>query len=418
LALLTVNVGADEESRQAPAPTAPDPLVEGDSAIMLNHAYSRALPIPALAGLTIACSSSAGGAAITTTADPCTSDFDCPANQSCAPTGNCVHGIVEDNHLSGTISLVFDAIVMADAGVNLGAVAVSGAIAGNKVEFSTATAGGTDPGSPDLVDVVINGRGPSGPLALSFVVPADVAARTGAFTIDPDVTFTTDEHAYLYVSEQPPDGGAGAVVAYSLSGQGSIEGAASNAGQMLVLKIDVALALPKPVPPCRAICTSQADCGQIAGGTEGLDYPQCFEEWAGGIRLCERSCIGAGAAACQAAGGECELGICYWPRCNDQPPAGTCTTLNAQNCQFCCDQRSDGAGTVFNAGLYAQCACSAVAPCGTTCAPACASPTGDPSSCVACVGASTDSCFAQVVQSCTANASCNTFLSCQASCQS
>jgi hypothetical protein len=379
------------------------------------HEYKPALLLLALVWPTIACSSS-GANGITNKPLPCTSDFDCPVDQSCGATGSCVDGISEDNHLSGTIAVVFDALVAPDAGLNLGAVAVSGAIGGSKVEFSKASAAETDPGSPDVVDVVVSGQGASGPLALSFVVPADVAARTGGFTIDPVVNYASDEHAYLYVSEDLGDGGTGAVVAYSLSGQGTITGAATEAGQMLTLSIDVSLALPQAVPPCRAICTSQADCGQITGGTAGLDYPQCYEEWPGGIRLCERVCIGKGTAACGAAGGECELGICYWPRCNDQPPAGTCSPLTANNCQFCCDQQSLGAGEIFNADLYAQCACSASAPCGGTCASACADPSTDPSACLSCVGASTDSCLTDVVKTCASSASCNTYLSCQDSC--
>ena len=366
--------------------------------------------------------SGGSGQAIVAMSTTCTSDFNCPPDQTCdLPTGACVDGVVEDNHLSGSVQFILGALAPADAGPNTGAVAVSGSIGGQRLEISAATSGIIDTDDPAVILVALEGETTNDRLALGLYLPSAVAARTGSFTIDPYASYATDNHAYFFITKTVgahPEAATDPVVAYSVSGTGSITMAASQNGQTLSMTLDAKLQAPGPVNPCVSTCVSQADCGAVAGGTEGVDYPQCFEEWDGGPKLCDTwLCGGTGTAACGAGGGMCVNSVCMQPVCTNLVPGSECTTLTAQNCSVCCNEKSQGGQITFNRLLYAMCGCQSGAACESQCAAACGNDPDGISACTSCVeGSST--CISQVVQACAGYADCNAFLSCQEGCPS
>jgi hypothetical protein len=367
------------------------------------------------------CSSESGGAAITTS-ETCTSDFNCPATQSCdLTTGTCVDGVVQDNHLSGTVQFILGALAPADAGPNTGAVAVSGSVGGQRLEISAATSGQIDTDDPAVLLIALQGRTTNDNLSLSFTFATAVAARTGPFTIDPYANYATDNHAFFAITRivgAHPDISTDPVVAYSVKGTGTIVSAASENGQTLSMTIDATVQAPGVVPKCMTSCTSQADCGAAAGGTEGTDYPECFEEWDGGPRLCSAwLCDGTGAAACAAAGGVCVNALCEQPVCSNLTTDPSCASLTVDNCEVCCNEESQGGQTTFNRLLYSTCGCNAGATCHSECSGACCNDSSGSGNCTTCVSGS-NTCISSVVKACDGYSDCNAFLACQARCPS
>jgi hypothetical protein len=359
-----------------------------------------------------------GGSVVVSTS--CTTDFNCPPDQTCDVKAEmCVDGVAQDNHLMGQVQFILGALVPADAGPNTGAVAVSGSLGGQRLEISAATAGNIDASDPALIDVALQGETTNDHLVLGFYLPTAIAARTGPFVIDPYASYATDDHAYFFITKTVgahPDPTTDPFVAYSVAGTGSITAAATRDGQTLSMTLDATLQAPGAVRPCVSTCTSQADCGAVAGGTEGVDYPQCFEEWDGGPKLCDAwQCGVTGTAACGAAGGTCVNALCLQPLCSNLVPGSECATLTQQNCSVCCNERSQGGQVTFNRLLYETCGCQSGAACESQCSAACGD---DPSGSIACSNCveSSDACISSVVKACAGHADCNAFLGCQQGC--
>jgi hypothetical protein len=386
------------------------------------------MPITAVLGplslslLLVGASCGSGGGSTVVIAETCHSDFDCPPDRSCnTQAGQCVAGIVQANHLSGTIRFILGALVPADAGPNTGNLAVSGNLGSERIELSSATGGEIDSADPAVLSIALEGESKTGRIAMALSFPSDFAARAGPFSIDPYVSYATNEHVYFVITRVA--GAAPAptdpVLAYSVGGTGAVVSAASRNGQTLAMTIDAALQPPRSgVLPCISACTSQADCGTATNGVEGIDYPQCFESWDGGPRLCDSwECGGTGTAACRAAGGLCVNALCDQPLCAGLALPTSCNTLTQQNCQVCCNEESQGGETTFERLLFATCACGADAPCASQCTTACASDPKGASACETCVFA-TGACVSNVMSACAAYPDCSAYLACQSRCPS
>lgn len=359
-----------------------------------------------------------GGSSDIAVASRCDDDSSCPVGWSCdRATSTCVEGLLEDDYLRGRVTCTLGA-VSSEAGPALGDVFVTGAVGGRAVEISVATGCERD---GDWIDVALSGNGSTGRWALAFNLPRIYAATAGDYTIDPYANWASSRHAMFYLQRvvgDRPSATRDEYVAYSVSGVVSVTTAATTNGQTLSLTVDAKVARPKPVQACEATCVSQADCG-AGTGIDGWDFPSCYEEYVGAPRSCTLGCEkGSDGSACAAAGGTCAVLRCSRKGCGDLAPGLDCASLAKDDCEVCCDLRSQRAGAQNLDEIVLACGCASGSPCEAECGPACTSHDPDLfSTCVGCLTSSkAKSCFDGVVKKCAADTSCTAYQECVSRC--
>jgi hypothetical protein len=196
----------------------------------------------------------------------------------------------------------------------------------------------------------------------------------------------------------------------------TVKAGATKKGDVLEISLDLDLALPKEIQACDASCVSQADCG-VGAGSEGFDYPVCEEDYEGGPRVCRILCDASG-AGCTAHGGHCSGPACTRKGCGDLSGGVDCKTLDATNCDTCCDLKNAEANTQNLALIVDTCGCAAGSPCESECKPTCTKhDVGSYEACLNCL--TTDAahtCFTAALKKCAADPACSAYHECVNAC--